>query len=194
MKIALIGGGPGISPSYLQDGLGFLAKDHELVTYGVSNLNSSLWNKEYEEFLKSEKIEAVVGHSFGGILAMNSKVTSDLKKIVLLSTFPLERAGEINSGLPEYDKNFYLKYLADKNDKTFKDAFIKSWGSLFFTKESLNKGQKILADYEYNHAVYEQSIKWYETAKTNMSFIKNVIVWLGKKIKEHHHGLLIKLI
>ena len=170
-KIVLVGGGPGIHVNYLCEGMNFLKQDFELVEFQLlSDTSVEKWTPSLEDFIAQTKAYAVIGHSFGGMLLMNSsKVEEMVEKILLLSTFPLERAADVNASLPEINKTAFAEFLRNKTNETFKAAFLNSWAEVFFTPESLERGKNWLAKFDYDFQLYEMSLVWYKIAKTRMN-------------------------
>jgi len=109
--IIVLHGGPGLDQSYLLPQMLDLAKDHEVIFYDQrgsgksletridpSYINITQFTKDLEELRKQLKLDKFIllGHSWGGLLAMNYSVTypDHLAGLILLSTAPADFKGQ----------------------------------------------------------------------------------------------------
>ena len=109
--IIVLHGGPGLDQSYLLPQMLDLAKDHEVIFYDQrgsgksletkidpSYINITQFTKDLEELRKQLNLDKFIllGHSWGGLLAMNYSVTypNHLAGLILLSTAPADFNGQ----------------------------------------------------------------------------------------------------
>lgn len=118
--IVVVHGGPGLDQTYLQPQMLALAKDHEVIFYDQRGSGKSLetiftpdqitlerFTKDLEELRKELGLSKFVllGHSWGGFLAMNYAINypEHLSALILLSTAPADSKGQ-QSFVAEFTK------------------------------------------------------------------------------------------
>ena len=120
--MVVLHGGPGLDQSYLLPQMMELAKNHEVIFYdqrgsgrsvdalsNASTLNIDQFTKDLEALRAKFKLKKMilVGHSWGGLLAMNYSVTHPSKVSALIL---------INTGPADY--NGYKGFIVEFNKKT----------------------------------------------------------------------------
>lgn len=130
IPIIVLHGGPGLDQTYLQPQMLALAKNHEVIFYDQRGAGKSLepnfspaqinieqFTKDLEELRKQLKLDKFIllGHSWGGLLAMNYSVNypEHLAGLILLSTTPADYAGQ-----QAYIEEFAKRTLSIKNEIT----------------------------------------------------------------------------
>ena len=108
--IVVLHGGPGLDQSYLLPQMMELAKDHEVIFYdqrgggrsleaelNASTLNIQQFTKDLEALRSQLNLNKMilVGHSWGGLLAMNYSITypSNIAGLILINTGPADFKG-----------------------------------------------------------------------------------------------------
>ena len=148
--IIVIHGGPGLDQGYLLPGMSALCKNHQVVFYdqlgsGLStinvidekHINIDLFVEDIETLRKTlgfEKI-TIIGHSWGGMLAMRYaiKYTNHTKKLVLMNTLPATSSGihdfieaverKIEPSFKEIEKIQASQAFIDNDAKAIEDYY-----------------------------------------------------------------------
>jgi len=159
--ILIIHGGPGLDHTYFLPQMEGLAKNHELIFYdqrasgkSASNLDSSqisidIFVEDIEAIRKQTKQENlnILGHSFGGILAMKYaiKYPDKVNKLILSnsssasSIFMKNEAKRLQERITEEDKFAQELIFKSTNFQAGKASAYEDLFRTFFRKEFVNR-------------------------------------------------------
>ncbi len=159
--ILVIHGGPGLDHTYFLPQMEGLAKDHELIFYdqrasgkSASNLDSSqisidIFVEDIEAIRKQTKQEKlnILGHSFGGILAMKYaiKYPEQVNKLILSnssgasSVFMKNEAKRLQERITEEDRFEQELIFKSTNFQGGKASAYEDLFRIFFRKEFANR-------------------------------------------------------
>lgn len=159
--VLIIHGGPGLDHTYFLPQMKGLAKDHELIFYdqrasgkSASNLDSSqisidIFVEDIEAIRKQTKQEKlnILGHSFGGILAMKYAIKHPEKvnKLILSnssgasSVFMKNEAKQLQERITEDDRFEQELIFKSTNFQAGKSSAYEDLFRIFFRKEFANR-------------------------------------------------------
>lgn len=128
--------------------------------------NFKLWRDGLIELLESFDNVVLVAHSFSGMFVLSDqRVESNIQGLVLLNTAPNSKwMQEISKQakqhqLPDISK-IQKKYQENANNDLFKQLTL-ACAPYFFSKASLEQGQRLLASLPYSHASYDWAGKFF---------------------------------
>ncbi|MFT6739942.1 MAG: proline iminopeptidase [Paraglaciecola sp.] len=159
--ILFVHGGPGLDHTYFLPQLQALAKDHELIFYdqrasgkSASNLDSTqismdIFVDDIEAIRKKTKQAKlnILGHSFGGILAMKYaiKYPEKVNKLILSNSsgasaeFMQNEAKRLQERITEDDQFEQQLIFKSKNFQAGKASAYENLFRIFFRKEFVNR-------------------------------------------------------
>ncbi len=187
--VVIIHGGPGMSSCYFQDYLLFLEKKFRVIYYdqrgcGFSQIKPDLKNytmnvlvNELEmlrkDVARSEKI-ILIGHSFGGLLAMNysAQYPGHVESLILIS--PLSEKINFGASLVMFNKVFFNSGVPPADPEKANAWFLKTIPALFSSSMYERKKIRLLKPGYVSFACMIsliRSLEW-ENIRKNISDIK----------------------
>ena len=151
--LILIPGGPGISSMSIRD-LDLLKRSFHLhyVDFPGTNNNPYLGKKSFDELsdLLLDEIKRIdgqvfcLGHSYGGLFAMDMAIQSACDGIICMATSFTQRSLSSGSMADEvliHAKNIWIERPSDQTFRQWLEAYQGCW----FASHSRNKGKKLMA-------------------------------------------------
>ena len=158
--IVILHGGPGMSSCYFQDSFKFLEDEYQVIYYdqrgsGFSQIKPELEYYTFDqlvlelEALMEEKIceekVILIGHSFGGLLAMKYAIDYEdhVDKMILVSSVPVKERGS------EFDIELILNYGLPPSDPEEADAWLLNALPFLFRHSFYDEDNSSLLDPGY---------------------------------------------
>lgn len=174
--VLFLPGGPGLKSEYFLDLIKYLPQSLNcwLFDYGTNISSTSnvfkTWSEDLSESLTILKKPIVVGHSFGGWIAMlNQDALNKTMGLILMNTCPSYSA--FQSALSSYQFNIpdeekaFNDYSNNPSNETFKKLFI-SWLPYYFSDNKIKNMEPAFSQYQYDHKAYDLSSPYMQTYKT----------------------------
>lgn len=187
-----IPGGPGMTAKCFEKfAIEYLA-DYRVLSFcptGLQTSKMSLWSKDLETALNTFPTDIVIGHSFGGMLALSSKKLPKLAKgLVLLNSAPdMTWARNLNKfklTRAQIEKMNIAteKYTKHKSRKNLQRLWA-SWTPYYFLKRNWNLGHDWLLNQDYLEEAYESSPNLLRKYKVLKPLKIQTLVLTGSKDK-----------
>lgn len=185
-----IPGGPGLNAKCFEKFAKQYLSDFRVLAItpsGKQKSKMSLWVKDLEMALKLFPSDIVIGHSFGGMLALSSKKLPKLAKgLVLLSSAPnmdwVMNLGKFKISEKQINKiNLASKKYGKRKNKENLQKLWASWAPYYFMKSNLKFAERWLLNQDYLVNAFESSVNLLKNYKIIKPLKMQILVLAGSK-------------
>jgi len=180
-NIILLPGGPGMDASYLMGLVNLLNVEGNIWLLDLpgngnnthKNPNFNLWQKSLVKAISSLDNVILIGHSFGGCIALATpEIEPHIKALVLLDAAPRNMTESLiqekeKFNLPDTTPSI-VNYQKNPSNKALINMWVK-WVDYYFSKSSRAEGEKLMSEVICNHKAVDwawvhfwpgYSVKW----------------------------------
>jgi pimeloyl-ACP methyl ester carboxylesterase len=187
-----IPGGPGFTSNCFEKFAKKYLSEYKVLAFdstGNRKPKLSLWVKDLESALKQYPTDIVIGHSFGGMLALSSKNLPSLAKgLVLLNSAPnsnwKKNLGKFKfTKLETEEMKTALKAFKSNRSKKNLQKLWASWAPYYFNRKNLKFGKRWLSKQEYIVKSFGSSEKLLNNYKIKNPLKTKTLIVAGSKDK-----------
>ncbi len=172
MPCLLIGGGPGMDPEYLLPMIQEIKGFGEIWAFSpplplTEEAVLDTWTLGLTQAVDKLKAPVIVGHSFGGMLALQAGIRAPAcKGLILISTFPDSGWQKHTSeAVKRADPAMWAEAEQAWNELGDNSALARlfaAWSPFYFTEPNVAKGGQWLSQLSYSAATYRFGPRFFE--------------------------------